>query len=330
MKTAIASVLVALTALSCSPANVGGPLVDAGADAAPTPDTGTDASTNVTQACLDRAYAYCTQLETCSTTAIEYRFGNVQTCKKLIAGVCELANGAASTGATVAGTEACAAAESSWVCSDIIYTQNVPPACASVPGELASGAACTVNAQCQAMWCSRPAGQSCGVCAPPPKAGDPCDNGACLAPLTCSSTTSTCVAYVEVGGQCGNGSSPCDSGLSCVAGICQAGATMVNAPCVPAGPGCDQFAGLSCNVQTQTCKTLALIPPGGACGVVADQPTLCAVGACIRGTCVPYGTTGEACEIASGLGCAENLHCIASSDSGTAGTCQLIGSGTCP
>jgi len=323
MKPAGACLAIAFAALACSPANVGGPITNSGADGA------TDAGTGAAQACKARAYAYCTQLETCSTTAIQYRYGNVQTCEKLLGGVCNLALAAPSTGASIAQVEACAAAEPSWACNDIIYAQNTPPACAQPSGPLANGTPCTVNQQCQSSWCGRTAGQACGACSPPPSAGAPCDDGACLSPLVCSSFTLTCGAYVEAGGECDQ-ANLCDSGLTCVAGVCQAGVTSANMPCVSAGPGCDIFSGLACNAESGTCKTLQLLEGGQACGTVANQPALCVMGSCPRGQCVSYGALGDACDLVAGPACAESLRCIVTSDGGTGGTCQISGSGSCP
>jgi hypothetical protein len=327
MKPVAAPFLVALAALSCSPANVGGPIADAGSDTSA--DSSTDGGANATQACLNRAYAYCTQLQTCSTTAIEYRYGDVQTCKTLIAGECEVSAAAPSTGTSIAQIEACTAVEPTWACGDIIHSQNPPPACAAPPGPFANGTACTVNAQCQSSWCSHPPGKACGACAPPPNPGDPCDGNECPLPLVCSTSTLTCGAYVEAGGQC-NAGNLCDSGLTCVGGICEAGVTVANMPCVFAGPGCDQFSGLACNAQSGTCKTLQLIQGGAACGTVANQPTLCEVGYCNRGACVGYAGLGEECDLAAGPECAANLRCIVTSDGGTAGICQILGGGSCP
>ncbi len=317
----VASLLFLLVVASCSPANVAGPLADSGVDAS------ADGATSITAACTDRAYAYCTQLETCSTTAVTTRFGNVQTCKKYLEATCESSISAPSSAATPAQAEACATAEASWACDDIIHSQNVPPACLAPAGPLANGTPCTVGQQCQTEWCSRPLGSECGVCAPSPQAGDPCNGGACPSNLSC--TAAICAAYAELGDPC-SASSPCDSGLTCVGGVCQAGVTTVDSACDPAGPGCDMFSGLACNAQSSTCKTLVLVPPGQACGQVANQSDACIVGECLRGVCVGLGALGDPCDIVAGPGCASSLRCIVTSEGGTAGTCHITGAGSCP
>jgi hypothetical protein len=324
--TRLAHALFALSALSCSPANVGGPLADAGPDSGL--DASTDGGTSAEQACLDRAYAYCTQLQRCSTTAIVIRFGDVQTCKKYVEGECVGALTAPSSSGTVAQTEACAAAEPSWGCNDILYNQNIPPPCVQPAGPLANGSPCTVNQQCQTLWCARATGEACGACAVPPLSGDPCGGGSCPSPLVCSSA-SICVAYVEMGNQC-SPTSPCDSGLTCVGGICEAGVTTINSPCAAGGPGCDMFSGLACNAQSGSCKTLLLVGGGEACGEVENQPNTCIMGVCLRGACVSYAALGEACDVDTGPACAPILRCILTADGGTAGACQITGTGSCP
>ena len=324
MKTAAPSrafglALAALALGGCSPASIAAP--DAGTSAS---DGGPSAG-SIEQACKNYAYARCMRLETCSATLIETEYGDIATCESLFAGQCVLAQRAPGSSSSLAQQQACMAALPDWACPDIIFAENVPPACAASPGSLADGAPCAANAQCQSTWCARAAGSSCGTCGPPPKAGDPCKLvSQCGSGLTCVAATGTCTPHAALGTSCA--SAPCDDGLACAAGICQATVATMNAPCSTA-VGCDSYAGLSCNGASGTCQTLTLAAPGQACGFVENQYQGCKAGACSRGSCVGDAPLGGACDLAAGPSCLSGSVCVVASDGGTAGTCQLAGTG---
>jgi hypothetical protein len=286
------------------------------------------ASSDILQACKDYGYAYCTRLEACSPTATQERFGSTATCESLEVSSCVDALIAPSTGATAAGREACTSALPEWACSDFIYSQNPPPACAPPTGALPDGAACAVLAQCQSGYCGYPTGVACGTCAPAPQPGDSCAEIQCPSGLTCEA--SACVAYGQVGAAC-TSTAPCNEGLSCTAGTCEVGVTMVGATCSFTGAGCDFFGGLVCDAETGKCVTAKLAGPGQACGLVAGQQISCVTGSCTRGVCIADVPVGGACEIGqSGApSCISSSRCTVSVAGGTSGTCQQSGSSAC-
>src|SRR5579859_6967605 len=211
--------LGAIAAIGCSPANVANP--DAG------PDTSNSA-------CTSYARARCTQLQTCSTTALQLRYGDVTTCEALFRVDCVNAIAAPSSGATIASAKACGQAitDGDWkVCSDFLLNQNPPSSCGVMPGALANGAPCAFPAQCQSGFCAIVPGKGCGSCANAPKAGDSCASLVTCGPtMACAGATSTCASYAAMGGSCGPGQ-PCGVGLTCVGSNGKAGG---NGTCVPA------------------------------------------------------------------------------------------------
>ncbi|MGD0527250.1 MAG: hypothetical protein ABSE49_19065, partial [Polyangiaceae bacterium] len=154
-----ATAVAVFLGLACSPANVGS----------------NDAGPSADQACTDDAYARCTRQQACSpNTAIQLRYGDIGTCESLVKANCLAVLAAPSTGATVAGIEACVTAINNWDCPDYILSQNPPPECQQAIGSLAAGAGCAYPQQCQTGFCAIVPGQACGACAAPPQPGDNC------------------------------------------------------------------------------------------------------------------------------------------------------------
>jgi hypothetical protein len=313
----LAAGLALACAMACSPANLGSP--DAAAEA------------SASQTCANYAYARCTRLQSCSSTQLALVYGDFASCQLQNETGCEETLAAPSTGATPAFYDQCAAAVASPQvdCSDIIFSENDPPACTTPGGALPNGAPCSNRAQCQTGWCSRPAGSDCGACAPLPNPGDPCTLTAqCGKGLTCLPATHTCSSFAQAGSQCGP-SQVCSDGLTCVNGACATQPNTMGASCSFAGAGCDEYAGLACNATTGTCQNLVLALPGGACGSgVADQMQACQGGVCVRGMCVGKPALGEPCDLA-GTPCSGLASCVLTSDAGTQGICRVLGGSPC-
>lgn len=320
-----------LLACACSPASIAPP-ADAGPDVAPI-DAGADAnaadgaSSAIAQACKSYAYARCTRLMSCSTTSIEINYGDVRTCETYFDLLCTYSLQAPGTGSSASKLQQCTAAVTDpqqWACPDVVYAKNLPPPCNLNPGARADGSPCAVNSQCQSTFCSTPPGAACGTCGALPQIGAPCPCGPLL---ICSDRA--CAGLSEQGAMC-DSSHVCDVGLTCVGGTCVTGAATQGAACSFAGAGCDFHAGLACNAVSGTCQTLDVVGPGQACGIVQDQNQQCVAGTCSRGTCVAYGGLGQACDLVAGPSCASFAICVAATDGGTSGTCQIPGSSSCP
>jgi hypothetical protein len=319
---ALAAVALSM-ATACSPAAVGAPsaLDDAGVDGAVPPA--------VVLSCQNYAYAYCNFLNGCSSTFLVTRWGTQAACEAALNTTCTYANLAPSSLQSPATTDDCTSklTPDSWQCSDFLYSQNRPPACANqASGSKANGASCAINQQCQSSYCATPIGHACGTCQPLPSAGSSCATYECPTGLQC--TSSTCVALALSGAACST-SQPCGEGLTCTAGSCEPGATMSGAPCTVGGPGCAEVDGLVCNAASSTCQTLMVPAVGQPCGVVGDQATVCPAAVCLRGVCVANRQVGESCELGGSVPCVTSARCILPGDGGTTGTCQINGSTSC-
>jgi hypothetical protein len=288
------------------------------------------------QGCADEAYDRCSHLQTCSPTAVLERYGDETTCETVVKQNCTANAAAPSTGATPAGAEACAQAFTNWACSDFLYFVNPPPECQTSTGQLAQGAACAFPAQCQSGFCAIAPGSPCGTCAPAPHAGDSCAQlVTCGIGLTCTNDTLQCEPYANQGDACGTGM-PCLDGLDCAGGTCQPEVATQGAPCTT-HPGCDFYAGLTCDTQSQQCVAVQLAGNGQPCGAVNGQGVSCNAGLCVEssgsssGTCVAYAQLGAPCDLASGPGCMTPARCIVSSGSGTstAGVCAVPDATVC-
>ncbi len=280
----------------------------------------------ITSACDTYAYTFCTALQGCSATELQIRYVDLGTCRSILTTVCVDAATQPSSARTPSTLAACVSAiQTSWPCSDLIHVENIPPACAPV-GPRSNGASCAVAPQCESGACTDPNGLLCGTCGPAPKPGDPCTEVSCGLGMECAQ--GVCVAYAESGAACSN-TQPCDEGLTCVGAVCQPGVSMAGAACTFGGAGCDLYSDLACNALTNTCAVAKLSTPGEACGLVDNQMAYCVGGFCSRGVCVASSDIGGPCDINTGDSCLGGLHCV-TTDGGTAGTCQALGSATCP
>jgi hypothetical protein len=341
MKRGLAVAMALQGALGCSPASIASAPPGAGGDAGvvATADGG-DAGIGVARACADSAFARCSLLESCSKAALAFRFGDLVTCQGLYRESCTNINTAPSSGQTAAGVEACVpdleGSNPKWSCGDYLFVQNPPPDCQQPSGALADGAACALPQQCKSGFCSVALGKMCGTCAPALQQGDSCAGlTTCPRTLSCDPVTQKCENYVSMGGACSPGLL-CAAHLTCVGysaqtnapGTCQLAA--MGGACSFEGAGCDMFAGLACNAQTQTCATASIGMPGSACGLVANQQAYCSTsGDCFEGACRAAAREGEPCDLASGPNCIALTQCIVEADGGTAGTCQVPSASNC-
>lgn len=323
--------LALLGALSagCTPADLG-----------PTDAGGGDGPTNLVQAAQDRAYAYCARLQFCSPTAVQLRFGTLQTCQSILSALYGAEVVLPQSGVTISSLEACTAAigssmTSGWNCEDIINNVSAPPECTGFAGPRAMGAPCAVGAQCQSSFCAAAPGAGCGACAPVPQQNAQCATQSCgQGDLVCT-TAQTCVPYAGMGQQCSAGTQPCGAGLTCVGAVgttpgeCAAATQVMLDACLFTMAGCDIFSGLACNASTGVCETARIANPGEACGVVGFQPATCAVGDCIRGVCVGRVPFGGSCNLDGGPPCMDSTRCVIA-DGGAEGTCEVLGMATCP
>jgi hypothetical protein len=290
------------------------------------------------QACADNAHQRCTQLQACSATDVELRYGSEADCETRETYSCTMALSELLNGNSSGAIEACASAYTGWACPDYLNDQNIPQACQQQLGPVVNGGACAIDGQCQSGFCAISPASACGTCSNLPKPGDSCAQlTACGPGLTCTTDTFTCVAFGVRGAACGKGS-VCGVGLSCVGGICKPEGETVGAACDPTGKtgaGCDRNSGLVCNSMSKTCQTVVVAAGGQPCGNdVGSQPAYCeAAGICTGatgttpGTCTAAAADGAACDTVTGPFCVIPARCIG--NGGTAGTCQYSGAQSC-
>lgn len=303
---------------------------------------GADAGLTAEQACAAVSAARCTKLMSCSAADLMVRWGDLAVCETREALACEAGLAAPATAATPLTAIGCADAITAQACGDFLG-KDPPAACLPVAGPAPVGAGCSFASQCASQFCAISATALCGSCQLPPQVGTSCASSGCGPTLTCVPATMTCQRPVAAAGACSR-SLPCGAGLQCVGatmsamGVCQASVTTSGAACDPqrkTGPDCSGPAGLTCDRMTKQCVVQPIVA-SGTCGLVNNIEVRCAGGAtcsiaalATTGTCVAPAADGTACDAAIGPTCLAPARCVPAG-SGTAGTCTLAGSATCP
>lgn len=282
-----------LVAAGCSSSSSAG-TADADAGSGGGSDSGTtngdsgSVSGESAKACADAADAFCNQVQTCSPFGMQATFGDIATCKARFVLGCDQKFSFQGTSATVADTEACAAALPAVSCDDFIAS-NLGSACATKPGALANGAACGDDAQCQSTFCARAPDSECGTCSDVSTQGGACVNSSCSTGFTCPTGQSKC--QKPVAGQIDD---PCQSQADC-----------------------DLAHGVGCNTNDDKCLKLE-ISSDGSCGADSITPskfTICpANGTCdalLGGNCHPAAADGASCSTGtSGPSCLSPAKCV--------------------
>jgi hypothetical protein len=283
--------------------------------------------------------ALCERIQTCSATLNTIAYGDVETCKKATKRSAIAVLDAPSTGITAAKGVECADKLPALSCPDL-FDGKTPPECANIKGQLANGAACGENAQCQSAFCPKAIDNTCGTCAIPPSAGQACVNGDCPSGLKCADAT--CQPPGIAGSKCTD-KQPCGIAYTCFNGKCQAGGK-VGETCEfavqgvpPQSPACDLFqAGAVCQ-NGRKCEPITIGTSGHACGFVLDNtgvsgiyvacaaPNYCAKSdAEPRGICAARAAEGTGCKLEKDGGptCLEGLKCVS-------GICKFGDPATC-
>jgi hypothetical protein len=293
------------------------------------------------QACTTLAQDTCNELMTCSAADMQRRWPDVATCEAREKLACTQALAAPKNANNPSHEEACASALAKDTCDAYLSGVEPPMACLPPKGTLANGAACSFAGQCMSSFCAVAPGSLCGTCANEPAVGDSCAMQGCGPTMNCVGNM-TCQIPVASGGQCGR-DLPCIEGQSCVGatmtamGTCMAQGTTAGATCDArqmTGPNCSAAAGLTCDTTNNQCAMQPLVPAGQTCGVINGLLVGCLAGAsCNRatgsatGTCVAPAADGAACDSANGPFCTTPAKCVTTT--GTAGTCELVGSQAC-
>ena len=277
--------------------------------------SGGGSSVSADQAAGDAAKALCNRFSSCSAFFIKLQYGDVDACASGAKASLKGALTANGTGATPAQAEACAAAIANASCDDAVG-HNLPSACQSAAGQLASGAPCGDSSQCQTAYCHKGPNSTCGACAAAPAVGASCNaDGDCPSGNVCTKA-GTCAAPGATGASCEPTQRPCKPTLVCKSGTCAApdgaGAPctkMTNAMGTTTLDTCDALAGLYCSAQgtAGTCVKIEFATAGQPCLLVGNALTLCSAnGICnvpsrpaTTGTCLPAAAPGATCTATS-------------------------------
>jgi hypothetical protein len=288
------------------------------------PDSGSGVSPD--QAANDAANVYCARVQACAPAYLTLGYGDLATCEASFKAQLLSSFGAPGSSTTTSQIEACVAVFPQTACSDLLSGKS-PTACLTMPGQLAGGAACAVDAQCAATHCRVSPGALCGTCAAQAAAGGSCGvTGDCQPGLTCQS--GACIAYGDESATC-SATQPCRPDLGCVGGTCGT-PSAVGTKCASSAE-CGQLNGDFCNPVSLVCQQVSFVQAGAQCGLVSNQLVLCMGpgGYCEGDSVAPYVGTCEAhandwasCDADAGPLCDEVSVCAA-------GTCQVPDPASC-
>lgn len=266
----------------------------AGADAA-----GPDGSSPEELACQAAAVADCAKLESCVPILFGVLYGNRTKCEEREGLTCLARLTAVKGHVTTVHVDACAAAIGAATCGRILEREISGlelPECIPPPGDVANGRSCGDSAQCASGRCKLV--DSCGGCAVPGRAGQPCDRHAdCDNGLVCVGFA--CRVPAEVNQSCTDDAG-CRGNLVCGRNGRCATPMPAGVACDPAFDICDLFgAGAVCHPETAVCTKIELSPPGGDCGIFSNgDVALCAGGSCgDNGICVEFPGDGAYCDL---------------------------------
>jgi hypothetical protein len=285
-----------------------------------------EAGVTAAQAAADAAMAYCTRAQACAPAYVTFGFGDVATCEARFALELLPFFTATGTSSSPSQTEACAQAIPQMSCADLLARRVAGP-CASMPGQLANGAACAGDPQCAGTRCKVAADAVCGTCTAPAAAGAACGvDSDCQPGMTCVNLV--CAKYGDESAAC-SATQPCRPDLGCVGGTCTT-PSPAGTKC-QASTECDQIHGVFCNPVTAMCEAVAFAATGAPCGLVNSQLTVCTGPGSMcsgssappyRGTCLGFAHDGASCDTDAGPLCDVAAVCVG-------GTCKLPDPSTC-
>jgi hypothetical protein len=278
------------------------------------------------QAVSDAANAYCNRVNSCAPAYGTLAFGTTATCVTRLSMELTSQLSAPGTSSSPAQAEACAKALPTTACGDLL-ARKTPAACQTLPGMLAAGAACAIDAQCIGTRCRVPPNMLCGTCTTPAPAGANCSvDDDCQPDMTC--VNETCVQYGDEGATCST-NLPCRPDLGCVGGMC--GTPSANGVTCASSAECDQLNGSFCNPLSKQCGTVGFAPASGPCGLVDGGISVCAgpgslcgneTAPSYQGKCVGFAMDGANCDADAGPLCDVGAVC-------SGGMCQLPNPASC-
>ncbi|RYE92554.1 MAG: hypothetical protein EOO75_06425 [Myxococcales bacterium] len=278
--------------------------------------------------CSAFAEFLCGKLEECLPTGYEIAYTSDERCRLALRQQCEASILAPGSKATARQALDCIQSYASSCDTLQAGLRGVvePAACRPPPGELADGAGCHEDTQCQSTSCSG-SSSSCGVCQPLKKSkeGEECGSQGCESPLVCAKDL--CVKAMTAGGACGD-DDECASPLVCgkdpesVTGVCKAqGSKKAGEVCADSAD-CDGAQGSFCRTD-KVCSTFRIARAGEKCGTEPSGLIGCeASTSCIALTCVVNAQDGEACDQKAGPRCNNPADCVN-------GKCTLPAAPTC-
>lgn len=314
---------LALTLPACggSTSSVSGS--DSGTDGGGTAEGGGESAQEAASAA---ASAYCGRASACAAVFVTDGFGTMANCQSHLQTQLLADLSAPGSSTTVAQLEACTTALPQASCADLLGNVTIP-ACKTMPGTFAAGAACGTDSQCATTHCTIPTTAVCGTCTTQAAVGGACGvDSDCQSGMKC--LNGACATYVLQGGAC-SATQPCRPDLGCVNGTC--GTPSPAGTACKTSAECDQLSGDFCNPASLVCQTITFAQPGSACGLVSGQLVLCAGpgGYCkgdnvapYVGTCEAHAMSGASCDTDAGPLCDYGSTCVS-------GTCTTSDPASC-
>lgn len=281
------AIVVALVGVACTAG-------DGGGASGPQP---TPTATPRGVACIALAESVCARVETCAPFLAKTGTGVGAVCTAAVFDHCFRTAGLGGSNRTVADIASCADAVRKSDCAG--FLSSLPDVCEYPPGSLVDGSFCAFHEQCASRFCDRAPDTACGVCAAPPRVGQPCLHDACAPGLVCTSANS-CVRPGALGDSCGP-NEPCGRLLFCNGDRC-AVRRQPGEGCNGFGQ-CDAFAETTCAANS-VCRATATAALGEPCDLTANALTLCnAPARCIDDRCAPAKAEGASCGSAGSHEC---------------------------
>lgn len=281
-------------------------------------DDGGDGGSSEGGDCASFATFLCDKIAECQPLGAQLSYTSKERCQLALRQDCELSVSAPGS-KTKPGQPLECVKSNAYTCEALrggLRGVAQPAACVPPAGELADGAACYSDTQCQSTSCSG-SQSACGVCQPlkkSPEGGDCKAADECASPLVCSKK-GVCIKALAAGAACDD-TDECASPLVCgkdpssVTGVCKAQGNKKPGEVCADSADCDEAQGSYCRPD-KVCSTFRVARGGESCQSDSTGFVVCeASAACLSFTCVVNAQDGEACDEKAGPRCNAPADCV--------------------
>jgi hypothetical protein len=269
--------------------------------------------------CANSAAAQCDYLARCLPVFLGTQFGDVAGCMAGVRLICEGYATWPGVGWTPEKFDQCNEHIQQAACAGLRGLGGGP--CANVPGTLARGTACVDGSQCVTGYCHRMGSTNdlpaCGTCSEAL-----CGPAVCKAGEGCvvSSGALRC-AEIQAEGTACTSESLCETGLSCLGGVCTKSRN--DGESCMSTADCNELQELTC--ADRICRRPSIVDIGASCSIGdrCARSGICRTGASQSLTCVAPLPNGAPCRLDRGDICTSPSICLS-------GACRLPAEVTCP